>query len=159
MRRSLVACLAIGVAAGLSMAPALTAADRAGRALVRIDVTGQGGSVGSAKFNLLLDNGLRADSGQVAYKFTFGSEKTASNGQYGASFSGTDTLKGRDGRIVIHSSGRTAFTGAYEVFSGTWSVVNGTGKYGRLKGGGPFVTVITRDNRYSFRYEGFVTGS
>lgn len=159
MRRSLAACLAIGVVAGLSTASALTAADRAGRALVRIDVTGQGGAVGSAKFNLLLDNGLRADSGQVTYRFIFGSEKTAANGQYGASFGGTDTLKGKGGQIVIHSSGRTAFTGAYEVFSGTWSVVSGTGKYGRLKGGGPFVTVVSPGDRFSFRYEGFVTGS
>lgn len=156
MKRSpltLMAILALAAPATSLAAPAT-----AQKELLSIDMTGQGGAVGTARFALL--SPAKSDSGTVAYRFSFGAEKRDPNGQLGSSVRGTETLKGKSGQLVIRSSGRTSFTGVYEVWTGTWSIVSGTGKYAGLEGGGGFVTVIISSSlRFSFRYEGFVTRS
>jgi hypothetical protein len=147
---------AMVVAAALSLASPLGAADRAGGKPITIDVTGAGTASGSGEFTVAWAP-VSLDSGKLTYRFSFGLEGTNSLGQHGAAVRGTDTLKGRRGRLVIKSTGRTFGTTGYEVWRGKWSVAGGTGRYAGLKGGGGFVAVITSNFHFSFRYEGLVT--
>ena len=144
----------------LSLASPLAAADEAGKTPLKIYVKGQGGAEGGGTFTLLGANTAYSDLGTVSYQFSFGAITKSRAGQSSTRNSGTSTLKGRHGRLVIRTSGRVFDSGeGYEAWTGTWSIVSGTGKYAGLKGSGGYAAVITPDLHFSFQYEGFVTGS
>ena len=152
--------MTVGTVAAAAVASPLAAASEAGKKPLSIDVTGQGGASGSATFTLIGAGTAGSDSGTVTYAFSFSSSGKNPQGQAGESVRGTETLKGKRGGFVVHSSGRTYYTGHYEVWTGRWSIVSGTGEYAGLKGGGGFDTVIVHPElRFSIRYEGFATRS
>lgn len=76
-------------------------------------------------------------------------------------FRGTDTLSGKRGTLVIRLQvGFVSAGNGYQVGTGTWSVVSGTGAYARLAGGGrsAFVRPPVPPGRFGFsRHEGFVS--
>ena len=73
-------------------------------------------------------------------------EATAPDGQTYSIATETDTLKGRNGTIVIRAVG-PAYTlgiGDHEAWEGTWSIVSGTGDYSAWRGGGRYFGVATQ---------------
>jgi hypothetical protein len=162
MKGSAYILAAIVALTALSLASPLAAADGAGKTPLSIDVKGQGGAAGSGTFTLLGASTADSDAGPVTYQFSFGAITKSRAGQSFTRNSGMNTLKGRRGRLVIRTSGRVFDSGeGYEAWTGTWSIVSGTGKYAGLKGSGGYAAVITptEPHHFSFRYEGFVTGS
>ncbi len=168
MKASAFIVAAIVALAALSLASPLAAADEAGKTPLKIAVKGQfektglGDAVGSAKFTLLGASTADTDAGPATYRFSFGATTKSRAGQSFTPISGTNSLKGRHGRLVIRMSGQEFDPGeGYYVWTGTWSIVRGTGKYAGLKGGGGYAAVIdeTPSLHFSIQYEGSVTGS
>jgi hypothetical protein len=156
---------AIVALTALSLASPLAAADEAGKTPLKVDVTGLfeaglGDAVGSAKFTLLGASTADTDSGTVTYRFSFGATTKSRAGQTFTPISGTNTLKGRHGRLVIRTSGRRFELGSgHDAWTGSWSIVRGTDKYAGLKGNGGYAAVVTPDDHFFFEYEGYVTRS
>ena len=164
MKRWLLILAAIVALTALSLASPLAAADRAGKAPLTIEVEGQGRTMGSGTFTLSGASTTDSDTGTVTYQFSSGVVTKSRAGQSFQRNSGTNTLKGKHGRLVIRTSGRVFGSlgglGGYEAWTGTWSIVRGTGKYAGLKGSGGYAAVINSlDLHFFLRYEGFVTGS
>ena len=166
MKRLLLILAAIVALAALSLASPLAAADRAGKTPLIIEMKGQGGPGGSGTFTLLGASTADSDRGTLTYQFSFGAVTKSLAGQSFTPNSGKITLNGRHGRLVIRTSGRAFDSGdvpgydqGYEAWTGTWSIVRGTGKYAGLKGSGGYVAVVLPDLHFSFQYEGFVTRS
>jgi hypothetical protein len=109
----------------------------------------------------------------LTMKYVYGSARKTDSGQTFRSGVRTETLKGKYGILVIHSSGRQFRVGVKnprdpdgdsEVWTGTWSIVRGTGRYAGLRGGGGAAGLIEISGHglslsYFHRYEGFVTRS
>jgi hypothetical protein len=66
--------------------------------------------------------------------------RTSPDGQLYVIATETDTLKGKNGTLVIRAVGPSYQTGigTYEVWNGTWSILSGTDDYAGLKGGGRY---------------------
>ena len=183
MKRWPLTLAAIVALAALSLASPLAAADEARTTPLRIDVVAKrviwylpvGSSTsGSGTFNLFGASAADSDSGTVTFKFSSALGTKTEHGQFFQSIRHTKTLKGKHGRLVIHSTGRqfpinTSLFGndVSYVLTGTWSIVSGTGSDAGLKGGGEFVAIILPNLRagvpdeydFSYRYEGFATTS
>ncbi len=73
-------------------------------------------------------------------------------------FRGTTTLTSELGTLALRLQVDFVSAGnAYQVGSGTWSVVSGTGQYEGLTGGGRSALVNPASGRFGFaRHEGFV---
>lgn len=162
---------AIAVLAALSSAPPLAAADSAAKTRLTITVLGKTRSDGmSARFTLLGASAADSDSGALTFKAV--RELAPETTPAGFSFSPvrrTETFKGKHGTLVIRSAGRQ-FSVVKEddsVWTGTWSIVSGTGSYAGLEGGGETIGIRQpparvssfADYDFSYRYEGLVTRS
>ena len=145
---------AMAALTSLLLASPLAAEREAGKMPITIGATGDaflaGSGTASAKFTLEL--GAASDSGQLTFKYSYGLVRRNAAGQLFRPARCTETFKGKQGTLVIRSAGRqfpiavvtAEDPGAdAEVWTGTWSVVSGTG---RISG-------------YSYRYDGFVTRS
>jgi hypothetical protein len=129
---------------------------------IRIDSRVVGIEGGSGKFFLAL--GTAGDLGKVTFTRSFRPagevEATALDGQRYVIATETDTLKGRNGTLVIRAVGPAYSLGIgdYEVWKGTWSIVNGTGDYSGLRGSGRYfgIAVQTSPPAVTKRYTGFV---
>ena len=161
----LAALAALAALFGVSAASA--AAEQAGKTPLTIYVAEHGVGVGSGTFTLQGASAADSDSGRLTFVKSF-------NGRYGKTSEGllfqsarrTETLKGKHGTLVIRSSGRAfpVVKNDNYVWTGTWSIASGTGKYAGLKGGGGVVGILlpsthAEEQVVSLRYEGFVTRS
>ena len=160
---------AIAALTALSLAAPLAAADTAGKTRLTIKVLGKSRSAGTSATFTLLGASANTDSGTLVFKAV--KELAPETTPDGFSFTPvrrTDTLKGKQGTLVIRSTGRQ-FSVVKEddfVWIGSWSIVSGTGRYAGLKGGGGIVGIIQAPPRvttfadydFSYGYEGMVTG-
>lgn len=143
MRRKALTFAAIGFLAALSFGSPLGATP-AGKKAIKIDSQTRGVASGSGKFILQLGTG--GDLGTVTFTRSFrptGEKVTiAPDGQHYVIATETDTLKGRNGTLVIRAVGPSYLVGGgfgnYENWSGKWSIVSGTGDYSGLRGGGRY---------------------
>ena len=73
--------------------------------------------------------------------------------------SGTDTLKGKNGQIVLRWRAEAVAAGwGNEIATGTWSIASGTGAYAHLRGSGRLGVMFPAPpaKHVSGQYEGFV---
>ena len=70
----------------------------------------------------------------------------------------TDTLKGRNGTLVMRAVGSAYQMGLgdSEVLAGTWSIVSGTGDYSGMTGGGRYFGTANQTPTLIKRSTGFV---
>ena len=144
MKRKLLAFAAIGILAALSVGSPLGATPAA-KKTIKIDSRTRGVDSGSGKFVLQLGK-TGGDLGTMTFTRSFrpGGDKTfiAPDGQHYSIATETDTLKGRNGTLLIRAVGPSYLVGGsfgnYEVWNGTWSIVSGTGDYSGLRGGGRY---------------------
>ncbi len=115
----------------------------AGKKPILIDSRTRGIEGGSGNFFLELGTG--GDLGKVTFTRSFrprgeGVEKTAPDGQRYVIATETDTLKGKNGTLVIRAVGPAYSLGIgdHEVWEGRWSIVSGTGDYSGLRGSGRY---------------------
>ena len=129
----------------LSLASMVAAGDVAVRTPLSIGTIIEGNlfGTGSVSGKFTLDLGASSDSGMLTMKYVYGSARKTDSGQTFRSGVRTETLKGKYGILVIHSSGRQFRVGVKnprdpdgdsEVWTGTWSIVRGTGRYAGLRG-------------------------
>jgi hypothetical protein len=73
-------------------------------------------------------------------------------------FRGTTMLTSKRGTLVLRLQQDFVSAGnKYQVATGTWSVVSGSGQYAGLAGGGSVAAVLPASGRYGFAsHEGFV---
>lgn len=172
------ACILSAIVAltALSLASPLAAADEAGKTPLSIGtiVNGNLQFSGTASGKFTLELGASRDSGKLTFKYSYGLLRRTAAGQTFRPVQRTETFRGKSGTLVIRSAGRQFPVqvvnpndpdGDSEVWTGTWSIVSGTGRYAGLKGGGGVVGIIQYPGRgvfsldYVYRYEGLVTGS
>jgi hypothetical protein len=130
--------VALSLSAPLGAAPVVT------KKQIKIDSRTRGIDAGTGKFVLQLGTG--GDLGTVTFTRSFrpGGDKefTAPDGQHYFIATETDTLKGRNGTLVIDAVGPAYQLGGgfgnYENWNGKWSIVSGTGDYSGLRGGGRY---------------------
>jgi hypothetical protein len=116
---------------------------------------------GSGKFFLALGTG--GDLGKVTFTRSFRPkgevDATAPDGQRYTIATETDTLKGRNGIIVIRTVGPAYGLGIgnYEVWKGSRSIVSGTGDYSGLGASGRYfgIAVQTSPPVVTRRFTGF----
>jgi hypothetical protein len=161
MNRKLLAGAAIGTLAALLLGSPLGATP-AGKKLIRIDSKVLGIESGGGQFYLSLGTG--GDLGKMSFKRSFRPkaevETTAPDGQRYFIATETDTLKGRNGTIVIRAVGPAYSMGIgnYEVWNGTWKILSGTGDYSKLRASGRYfgLAVQTNPPAVTRRFTGFV---
>jgi hypothetical protein len=160
MNRKVLAVAAIGIFAALLLGSPLGATPAA-KKLIRIDSRVLGIEGGTGQFFLALGTG--GDFGKVTFMRSFRpkGEKdfTAPDGQVYFIATERDTLKGKNGTIVIRSVGPAYSMGIgnYEVWNGTWKILSGTGDYSRLKASGRYfgLAVQTQPPAVTRRFTGF----
>lgn len=128
---------------------------------------------GTASGKFTLEFGSSTDTGKVTWKYVFGNATRSPEGQQYWTANRTETFKGRLGTFVIRATGRQYPIGVRHrrdpdgdstLWIGTWKFVSGTGRYAKLKGGGPgagFAEVADDPFSpftfvYMHRYEGYV---
>ena len=144
MRRKVLTFAAIGILAALSFGSPLDATPAAKKP-IKIDSRTRGIDAGTGKFVLQLGK-TGGDLGTVTFTRSFrpkGEHGTiAPDGQDYFIAMESDTLKGRNGTLVIRAVG-PAYTlggsfGNYENWTGTWSIVSGTGDCSGMTGAADF---------------------
>ena len=113
--------------------------------------------LGTGTFKLIAGPGtLDADRGTVSY-----AEGIYRQGiEAGQSFElgrGTDMLTGKAGTLVIRRNDRLVSAGPYQVVTGPWTVVGGTGVYAGVRGGGRHAAVGRPSGSTYVQYEGVLT--
>jgi hypothetical protein len=167
--------LAAAALAALTLASPVAAGNEAARIPLSIGTIIEGDLFGSGTVSgtFTLDLGPSADAGKLTMKYSYGIARKSARGQTFRPGERTETLKGKFGTLVIHSSGRQFRVGVEnpkdpdgdsEVWTGTWSIVRGTGRYAALKGGGEIAGIVEISGHglslsYFHRYEGFATRS
>ena len=119
---------------------------------------------GSGKFFLALGTG--GDTGKATFTRSFRPkgdvDATAPDGQRYFTAIETDTLKGKNGTLVIRAIGPAYSMGIgnYEVWNGTWKILSGTGDYSRLKASGRYfgLAIQTQPPAVTRRFTGFAQG-
>jgi hypothetical protein len=161
----------LALAGSLSVAGAATTSPRAGATksltiTVAGKISGLGGPT-SANFDLLGASAADSDSGKLTFTAPMNSlpHKTAEGLNY-TPMQLTETLRGKKGTLIIRSTVRLFDVVKQDDFiaTGTWSIVRGTGKYAKLKGGGALVGITQApadassisDYDFSYRYQGHV---
>lgn len=115
---------------------------------------------GTFVLDTLTPGSLEIDTGSTA--FTSGPRPVFSGrivkGQRVDRFRGATTLTSSLGTLALRLQvDFVSAGGGYQVGSGTWSVVSGTGEYAGLSGGGRSALVNPASGRFGFaRHEGFV---
>jgi len=142
MKRSLPTLVA--VLALVWPASPLVAASGAGKTLIEIKAVATGAHDCSGTFTLYL--GTLPDDGTMECLRTFGVIGRTPQGQAFDTVRGTNTFKGKAGSLVMRFRGRIFSVPSVgqtsgEVWTGTWSLVRGTGKYAGSKGGGAYAAV------------------
>jgi hypothetical protein len=158
MNREVLIVTAIGIVAALSLGSPLNAAPVATKKLIRIDSTARGVESCSGKFILQLGTG--GDLGKVHCTRSFGKDTTTPDGLVYDAIKQKTSFTGRDGTFVIVSVGRSYDVGYGNAgnWSGTWSVVSGTGTYAGMRGHGTWVGADNLTNlSLQARFAGIVT--
>ena len=150
--------LTVGVAVVVACVTLTAVASAGGDASKqRIAIQGQG--VG---FTLkpLGAGALESDSGSVAF-CCWTTRTTIRDGQAVDITNGPQmTLVGRHGTLVARNRMEwLTVAGGYQLFTGTWKVVRGTGDYAGLSGGGGIAGIELPNGEVKWRREGFVTRS
>jgi hypothetical protein len=157
-------CLVASAAAATAFA---VATDEAGGATaakrrVAIEVVFNGELELFGRFVLTSPRSIWGDVGKVSGPpRTFVARGTRA-GQDWERYRITLTLKGTEGTLELRST--TTFVSAgkrYQVFTGTWKTIGGTGAYAGAVGGGPATGVLDlfapENTQFQFLYEGFLT--
>lgn len=127
----------------------------------RVAITSQAAKtirVSRAVLTPLQPGPLKRDSG--TYTTTFGTERVVvREGQEVSIFEGgRATFKGKRGSFVIRYRDEYVNSGnGYNVGTGTWKVVRGTGQYAHVTGGGRTGNVSLDRGPWSSRNEGFLS--
>jgi hypothetical protein len=162
----------LALAGSLSVAGATTTSPTvAGTKSLTITVAGKISGLGgrtSGSFNLLGASAADSDSGKLTFTAPTNPlpRKTADGLTY-TPLQLTETLRGKRGTLIIRSTVRLFDVVKQDDFiaTGNWSIVRGTGKYTRLKGGGALVGITQApadpssisDYDFSYRYQGHVS--
>jgi hypothetical protein len=146
------------VLVALSLSAPLGAAPVATKKAIQIDSRARGIDGGFGNFVFTL--GKDGDLGRVTFTRSFEGSgwKVASDGMRYGTATEMDTLKGRNGTLVMRAVG-TAYQmglGDSEVWAGTWSVVSGTGDYSGMTGGGRWFGTANQTTTLFKRSTGFV---
>jgi hypothetical protein len=115
-----------------------------------------------ATFTLLplADGALKKDSGKFKATGNMSPPFVRKNGQEVTVITGTDTYRGAKGTLVVSQTIEAAKAGGnYDVNTGTWRVVKGTGAYEGYAGGGTFSAVTLPNGALLFREEGYLAKS
>jgi len=151
-RSALFATLA-GTAALLTLlvASPLGAAGKAQKVVIRINISGRpaGGNPQGGSGTFVLHSGAVTDKGSESYAF------------YGSPFEGDITLTGKHGELDLHTrsrpSGLNVDSQGLDLWTGTWSIVGGTGSYAGAHAVGAYVGIIGPSYHVALHLEGFRT--
>ena len=166
MKRSLPTLVA--VLALVWAASPLVAASGAGKTMIEIDAVSTGASdclYGTFTLAFHLRSLPADDRGTVECHRTFGPSGRTPQGLAFETVRGTNTFKGKAGSLVMRFRGRSFPVPRVgqmneEVWTGTWSLVRGTGKYAGSKGGGAYAAVgEIHTERLAATYTGFFARS
>ena len=144
MKRSLPTLVAV-LALVWPVSP-LVAASGAGKTLIEIDAVSTGARYCLDGTFTLHVASLPDDRGTVQCQRTFGPLGRTPQGLAFETVRGTNTFKGKAGSLVMRFRGRSFPVPRVgqldeEVWTGTWSLVRGTGKYAGSKGSGAYAAV------------------
>jgi hypothetical protein len=143
--------VATAVVAALLLGCPLTAGAGATKSVIRIDVNGapQGGNPSGGGGRFTLRNGSLTDKGIDSYSLSSGK--------------GTITLTGKRGTLMLATkstrSGLHVDSEGLDIWTGTWSVVDGDGAYEGVHAIGAYVGIIGPSYRVALHLEGFRSAS
>jgi hypothetical protein len=116
---------------------------------MRINVKGQpsGGNMSGGAGTFTLRSGTASDRGTDYYSFS--------------TSTGNITLTGKKGEIVVRTrsrpSGLNVDSEGLDIWTGTWSILSGTGAYAGAHGIGAYVGIIGPGHAIALHLEGFLT--
>jgi hypothetical protein len=166
--------VALGAVAALAVgAPLAGATSTAPKGQLTITTLGTLNAFGgptTGTFTLLGSNAAMSDSGKVAFTAPKDApERRTGEGLGYLPLQWSQTLRGKSGSLVVRVLMRRFGVVKVDdyVTTGTWTIVSGTGRYAKLKGGGALVGLIQAateatnisDYDYSFRLSGAVPGA
>jgi hypothetical protein len=103
---------------------------------------------------------LKRDSGKFKGTGNISPSFVRKNGQEVTVITGTDTYQGAKGTLVVSQIIEAAKAGGnYDINTGTWRVIKGTGAYEGYAGGGTFTAVGLPNGTLLFREEGYLAKS
>ncbi len=158
--RSLLATTLLAVVVAATVVAVAAAAPSAARQRVAIDGKVSSPESGTFTFVPLTSAALKKDSGKV---ISAGNNQpppgvVRSNGQTVWTFGNTASYTGANGtlkvleRLALVAAGRN-----YNVVTGTWKVISGTGAYEGFRGGGTVAAVQSPSGTVFFHEEGYLT--
>ena len=140
------------------VAATVVAVAAGGSTTAKLRVTFDGTSSGpQGKFKLFPAGALRGDSGTVISGQLPTPGRMILKGQDVQTFTNTDTYKGAHGDLTVSVSAQQVAAPPYNIYTGTWKLISGTGAYEGYKGGGPFAAVEAPTGKVSFREQGYLT--
>lgn len=154
MPRRTIGLLALGLAAALTLAGLSAAGPAAKKQRV---VVNQLEKPGRGTFKLEPDPGpIATDKG--AYTWTHKPPVTSTrDGQRFKRYDSKVTFVGKNGTFVVREIATlVAAATTYEIATGTWEVLRGTGAYEGVTGGGRLGAIIGVLDPSPWRYEGFL---
>jgi hypothetical protein len=134
-------------------------ASRAGKQRITITAKGAGNSASFGHFVLtpLQAGALERDTGTET-SFVASERSITRDGQQVNVVNWVTTCKGKRGTFVLRVQIAHSDAGnGYHAGTGTWKFVRGTGRYGRISGGGRVANVWVDGGAWSERREGFAT--
>jgi len=144
------------VAGGTALAGSTGTAVRKQR--IAIDWVTNKNDTGTFTLSPLTPGPLEADEGTVAIT-GFGGGTTLRNGMKVWSEASGRSLKGRQGTFGLRVRlDESEMQNGAKVQVGTWKIVEGTGAYSGVSGGGRYVSVRMPNGRQFVRQEGWVRG-
>jgi hypothetical protein len=150
----------IAAVAALTLVGVASGGSTATKQRVAIDGTFHTGSEsGTFKIVSLTAGALKKDSGKFTSTGNFGNPYVRKNGQEVTVLGGMDSYVGANGTLTVSQRLELVDAGkSYQVVTGTWSVVSGTGAYEGYQGGGTFAAAGAPSGAtIFFREEGYVT--
>jgi hypothetical protein len=153
--------LGVAVIAAITTTSIAAAGPVAAKQRVAITANGVANPTSSGKFVLtpLQAGALQRDSGTETSSLS-SQRRILRDGQSVEIVSWVTTLEGKRGSLVIRVRIEQAEAGnGYDVGTGTWKVVRGTGRYAHVTGGGRTGNVWLDRGPWSERREGFLTRS
>lgn len=144
------------VAGGAALAGSGATAARKQR--IAIDWVTNKNDTGTFTLSPLTPGPLEADEGTVA-NLGFGGGTTLRNGMKVWSEAAGRNLKGRQGTFGLRVRlDESEMQNGVKLQVGTWKIVEGTGAYSGVSGGGRYVSVRMPNGRQLVRQEGWVRG-
>ncbi len=152
MRRKLTAVAALAATAATLLAAVAAAGPVAAKQRVAIEHTG-----GSFVLTPLTPGAIKPDAGTVTF-CCWTVRHWVRDGEVIEINDPRMTLSGKRGTLVARNViGFADVPGGWEVFTGSWKVIRGTGQYAGLSGGGRGAGVSPPNGSTRARFEGFLS--